>query len=385
MSSSSNWFDPICYQLFFYALSREKYLPDINNAHKQFIIDFLPFFEYWLSVNGRLMVYSENEVAHPYFEFNDIISFRNYCYSLCRQHSYTAHKLSPIPDNTLSKFAIPLNQIDKTWKEQTKLHTEINHVKQIDLDEQLAWLCKMMNCYTNDLNDICFPRSSFSSKEIPLSIDYHCWNKTESVAYKNEILLESGLLQSANVENSPYYVHRLHISLPRFILKKLQLPFAFQEKWKGDIKKLSQCVEYSVGWLKMDRCCFNEHPLLTGNGSFLLGFTHFVPDVSWGMSLRKEQINLLGGIENLCDSKLFDTIEQLNDHHVYLQLTPNISLVSKSKAKSMWQLFYPHLQITKLNCHFFGDVPPSFRLGIERNHLHITEYDSLSYRITNFK
>ncbi len=167
----------------------------------------------------------------------------------------------------------------------------------------------------------------------------------------------------------------MHVSIPRYMLVKMNLSFSLQEQWAKRLQSLCGMFDKSVGYMKMDACDLLHAPsILSGNGSFYPGFSRRIPDTAWAMCFTGSQIDALGGLEFLQNSQLFHHIEPLANGSVYLQLTSDISNVTKDKAAMLWQLISPQLETTPVCWHDACEVPMSFRLGIQRDQLQVDQY-----------
>ena len=121
-------------------------------------------------------------------------------------------------------------------------------------------------------------------------------------------------------------------------------------------------------------------PLLTGNGCFIPKFRSGIPDVAWGICLDQHQAESFTARNKQGCFSIFDQVRPLSDGHLYLRLTPDVSVVPKSKAKELWELLWPQLCIAEYTINCVRDVPISFRLGIDSSNLQINECGY--YRIT---
>lgn len=79
-------------------------------------------------------------------------------------------------------------------------------------------------------------------------------------------------------------------------------------------------------------------------------------------------------MEYLKTSQAFYHIEPLKNNKFYLQLTPDISIVTRNEATKLWNIVSPHLQSTPSFFHSIAEVPVSFRMGIDYNKLQIDDY-----------
>ena len=97
------------------------------------------------------------------------------------------------------------------------------------------------------------------------------------------------------------------------------------------------------------------------------------------MCLTRNQVQLLGGLDTIQNSQVFFCVEQLQNGGAYLQLTPDVSVVPQEKARALWELISPHIDLVENGMNSMGNVPPSMRLGVPRESL---ELDGLGqYRI----
>ena len=165
------------------------------------------------------------------------------------------------------------------------------------------------------------------------------------------------------------------------MLKYANQSFDLQNKWEERLLLLCNTYSDSFGYIKMDRYktdCIA--PVLSGNGCFIPIFRSGVPDVAWGICLNQHQAeSLAAGNEQSCFS-IFDQVIPLSNGHLYLRLTPDVSVVPMNKVKELWGLFSPQLCLNAITMNSLRDVPVSFRLGIDPDNLKIDEYGC--YKIT---
>lgn len=165
------------------------------------------------------------------------------------------------------------------------------------------------------------------------------------------------------------------------MLDAMNQTFELQSAWKKRLITLCESFENSVGYMKMDACEMNHGaPLLSGSGSLIPGFSQYLPDVAWAMCLTQRQVKSLGGLEYLKTSQVFDRIDALGKCHYYLQLTPDISVVTCNRAAKLWEIASPHLQFLPHGSHSIAEVPVSFHMGVDADQLQID--DCGCYRIS---
>ena len=71
---------------------------------------------------------------------------------------------------------------------------------------------------------------------------------------------------------------------------------------------------------------------------------------------------------------MFREIHVLANGNAFLQLTSDISQMTKAEAAGLWRVAAPHLR-TVQNCAWsVGDVPPSFRWGFEPEQFQMNGY-----------
>ena len=364
MGNVSGWYDPICYQFSFYAMSDQEVLQPLADACRQFAEDLAPYHALWLSLNGRLLGETWTENGCRITMISDANTLERYRESLS-PHTYNRCELSVIPGKVLTHFAVSARSIDKTWKGQVARFTDLKQYETIDREELKEWLYQLMNCPTDNLRGIYFPKRCFMPGEVPLKLSYACWNAKQKPAYMDEIL-QDGFGNALQTQ----YLHCIRVSIPRYVLDAMNQTFLLQYAWKERLATLCNMFENGVGIIKMDACEINHSsPILTGSGSFIPGFSRYLPDVSWAMCLTKRQADSLGGVEYLRSMKSFHDVQVLKNGNVYLQLTSNISLTTKAEAAKLWQIVSNHLRMKQYNCYSIGEVPMSFRFGLECSQL----------------
>ena len=146
------------------------------------------------------------------------------------------------------------------------------------------------------------------------------------------------------------------------------------------LEALCGSFENAMGTLKMDACELGHgSPVLTGNSSFIPGFSQYLPDLAWGTALTRRQLDALGGVEALRETNVFREIHVLANGNAFLQLTPDISQMTKAEAAGLWRVAAPHLRTVQSCAWSVGDVPPSFRWGFEPERFQMDDYGQ--YRI----
>lgn len=56
MSGYSGWFDPICYQFYFYNVNSIGFAPEMNMAYRSFLEEIKPCCEHWISSSEDLLL-----------------------------------------------------------------------------------------------------------------------------------------------------------------------------------------------------------------------------------------------------------------------------------------------------------------------------------------
>ena len=374
MGNSTGWYDPVCYQFYFCAVGDEEAPQSLIDAGRRFAEEMSECYALWLSLGGRVlgqswrgypcrmdMILSEDDMER----FRDLLSVPD----------YDCWELTLIPGKTLARFAAPTRSIDRTWRDQTAKFTDMKQFETADRAEQAAWYCRQMTCPTDDLRGVWFPKSCFVPGHLPLGISYMRCSAEGTLAYVGEILrdCDRGAKRAS-------YLYILRASVPRYFLDALNRPFAMQNAWRERLEALCGSFENAMGTLKMDACEL-EHgsPVLTGNSSFIPGFSQYLPDLAWGTALTRRQIDALGGVEALRETNVFREIHVLANGNAFLQLTSDISQMTKAEAAGLWRVAAPHLRTVQSCAWSVGDVPPSFRWGFEPERFQMDDYGQ--YRI----
>lgn len=383
MSSVSGWQDPICYQFSFYAITRESACDALMNAYCEFAREMEPYYAQWIAFGGRILSRIHRPVnGYLMNELHDEDGLHQHFDQLMKLPADVLDEIevSPVPSKTPRQFAASARVLDKQWKEDAVRFTDLKQIGSIDKEEQLEWLERLMNCPSDDLRRLCFPKKCFMSGSIPFSMQYQSMDAAGTLAYAAETLQESGVLLKAGDSGKNWFIHRLSISLPRYLLDNMGQTFSFQDAWKERLIQLAGMFETCVGSIKMD--CYTDgrcHPLRTGCGNFKLGFSKRIHDLGWGICLTQNQVQLLGGLEAIQNSQVFSCVERLQNGGAYLQLTPDVSVVPQEKTRALWKLISPYIDLVEYGMNSMGNVPPSMRLGVPRESL---DLDGLGqYRI----
>lgn len=374
MRGLSGWYDPVCYQFYFYAHSNVKIEQSIINAYREFLDELMPCYALWLSMQGRILSKQWTENGCKMVSISTAEELGNYWDSILSDTARSM-ELSLVPGKALANFAVSSRSIAKIWKEQIMHFTNLRALDTVDKTAQKEWICRLMNCPTDDLRKLYFPKRCYMPNDMLLELSYESWSSLDTPAYLNEILKDIDTSAFHSGVFPPQYLHCVRVSVPRYMLDAMNQTFSLQYIWKKRQIILCEMFENSVGYMKMDACEMKHgSSLLSGSGSIIPGFSHYMPDIAWGMCLTKRQVQTLGGIEHLRNSHVFYDVEALSNQKCYLQLTPDISVVMKNEAAKLWNIMSPHLRIVPQDLHSIGEVPISFRLGIEDGKLHMDDY-----------
>lgn len=377
MRNCVKWYDPICYQFSFYMLETETESWNPVEATKSFFEELIPYYHLWMTLQGSVMVESTTSAGTSIRIAKNSDALLDDCNVLLGQQSHMLHsyKIIPVPDKTQSQFAASDKTLSKEWRQEVLQYTDMKNSTSLSASQKAAWLCQMLNCPTDNLEGLYFPQKCFESQEIPLKVFYGRFDYPQSLLPYNDKLKKNAAFPIGQDSNDVKNLHYIHISLPRYMIKHADKTFDLQQKWEERLLLLCNTFISSFGCIKMDRYkkdCVS--PLLTGNGCFAPNFGSGIPDVAWGLCLTQHQAErLIKFNEQYCLS-LFDKVLPLGNGHLYLRLTPDVSVVSKNKAKELWRLIFPQLCIAKYAMNSLGDVPISFRLGIDASNLQVNEY-----------
>ena len=375
MGNVYGWYDPVCYQFSFYAYSNAEIEESILGAYREFVDEMTPYYALWLSMNGRILREQWTEDGCKLALISDAEAFRNDRGAISLERSTRCLKLSLAPGKALANFAVPSRSIEKVWRDEVARFTNLRDCRSIDPTARRDWLFRMMNCPTNDLRGLYFPKRCYVPNEIPLKLSYQRFCSPGTAAYLNEILSDLDILASHSEDMQPQYLHRLCVSIPRCMLDAMNQAFSLQYVWKDRQARLCELFKNSMGYIKMDSCEMGHgSALLSGNGSFIPGFSQYIPDIAWAMCLTDRQVEALGGVEYLKVGQVFHYIEMLKNNNFYLQLTPDISVVMRDASAKLWNIVSPHLRIAPCVAHSIGEVPISFRMGIDYDKLQIDDY-----------
>lgn len=374
MSINTSWYDPVCYQFFFYTFSNLNKEQSLLEACKEFVADLMPFYDMWISKNGWIWVEEGMERGFRSRKISTTDALEKYRETIISNEPRSL-KLSLLPAKILGKFAAPGRSIAKAMKDQVENFTDLRKLDAIDKNAQKEWFYHLMTCPTDDLRGLFFPKRCYFPREMFLNLTYETWSSQGTAAYINELLKDVDMAVSDSGVPEPYYLHRIHVSIPRFMLDAMDQPFSLQSTWKKRMITLCEPFENSVGYMKMDVCDLKHWPsILSGSGRFLPGFSDYLPDIAWGMCLTKKQVQALGGIERLRDTCIFHDVETLRNGKLYLQHTQDISIVTKKEAVKLWNLLSHYLRYRPHCSYSVGETPVSFRMGIDYDKLQMNDY-----------
>lgn len=383
MSISTSWYDPVGYHFLFFAISEKNVEPSIKKACEEFMDELKPFYSLWISKGGRILgerklLMRNGNYANVISNTEELEAYRN---TVSTSELLTL-EVSPVPGRTRAKFAVPGRSIPKATKDQVMHFTDLLKLKEIDKTAQKEWLLNLLNCPTDDLRGLFFPKRCFVPDEMYLQLTYDTCCSIGTRAYRNEVLKDADIAHSDSDESKPYYLHMVYVSVPRFMLDAMGQPFTLQSAWKKRLSALCEMFEYSTGCMKMDVFELGHVSLpLTGNGRFFPGFSNYLPDIAWGMCLTDKQVQALGGIEQLKDSQVFHDVEILGNNKFFLQHTPDISIVTKEEAAKLWKIASPHMNVNRKFSHCVGEPPVSFRMGIDYDQVQMDDYGDYSIRM----
>jgi len=383
MSISTSWYDPVCYHFLFFAISEKNGEPSIQKACEEFMDELKPFYSLWISKGGGLLGKSKILADNAFYMKNissteELDIYRNTVLS----SELRGLEVSPVPGRTLAKFAAPGRSIDKATKDQVIQFTDMRKLKEVDKAAQKEWLLNLMNCPTDDLRGLYFPKRCYVPGEMFLRLTYESWESSGTLAYIDELLKDVDIAPADSDEPKPYYFHRVDVSIPRFMLDAMGQPFTLQSAWKKRLSTLCESFEYSTGCIKMDTCELRPRAVFTGNQMFFPGFSNYLPDIAWGMCLTDKQVQALGGIGRLKDSQVFHDIEILGNNKFYLQHTPDISIVTKEEAAKLWNIASAHMNVYPHFSHCIGEPPASFRMSVDYDQVQMNDYGYYSIQMS---
>lgn len=360
MQNYTKWYDPICYQFTFYMLGKENEPWNSFEATEPFWEDLVPYYQQWMDLQGRVIISSTSESGTMIHIATTADELRD-AWSIVEQRSHMLNKytIELVPDKTQTRFATSLRIIPKDWQQEVLQYTDTQNCELLSTAQKTAWLYQMLNCPTDNLAGIYFPQRCFERKHIPMNFHYEKFDYSQ--------LLTFGICKPNGEHQCMHYIH---ISLPRYMIGYANRSFDLQQKWENQLLSLCNMSSLSFGYIKMDRyATANVPPLVCGNGNFMLSFDSGVPDVAWGLCLDRHQAEGIIQSIGLHGLSTFDKVISLNNGHLYLQLTPDVSIVPHEKAKALWRMVSPQLILDEYMINSIGDIPVSFRLGIDMNNL----------------
>lgn len=379
MSASGGWWDPVCYQWDVYAVSTEGPSNEVREAFCACADEMKLFFEQWIaSEKGLLSRIHSSERGYQMAVMRNQSELNAYLdgFESRLSQSVDEVEISPVSPGLPRMLMMPAKALNPEWKKAVLHFTD---KKENNREGRVEWLYELLNCPTDDLRGCCFPQRCFVSGNRTFRLHYERIPAGTTIVYADEIMRESGATE-ADFEKGACSLEVIRVSVPRYLFAAMNRPFPFQKAWKERLKRLCGKLETCVGLMKMD--CYSmgrSQSLLTGNGNFRLAFRTYLPDIGWGMGLTKHQLEKMGGLDTLQKASIFDAIEPLKNGGVYLQLTPDISVVPKNAAKALWKQVSPYLKMEDaLNSS--RDVPPSMRFGVDRSDLCIDEWGDYHFR-----
>jgi|GEM_PF-1929563 len=377
-----DWVDPICYQFSFLTICREDRLPALQEVYSHLAEDLRPVWEQFFSDGSILQVvlmeYMKNQFQLVYADkdaWNDLMSRLPEIFAKCG--TVTAEPKSP---GQYKRYFVSTRKIDPQWR---KLVERVTVLDPDSGEAEQEWWHTMLNCPTDDLRGVYFPKRTMPGGEpLPLALRMYVYPLRKEKPTDARYAEEWGIQLPETNDHGAYFVHHLQARVPRCILDRLEEPLRLQAQWKRYLDGLIKAYPASVGTLKMDVYSTNSNTFSAMSGTLLTGLRHHMPDCCWGMYITMDQLKLLGGMENLRQKQLFHSIEQVGDHHVYLQLTPEMEIVPAAKARALWQLVSPHLDAYR---HYIWRAlyspPCSFRLGADEDSYFRNERGDLCLRI----
>ena len=376
VQNSGKWYDPICYQFSFYVLGKETEPWNPVQTVNSFLEDMEQYYQLWMNLQGSIMVRMGTSAGiNIRLAKNPDMLREAFRMLITQDRSLHDCEIRPVPGKTNSKFAVPLKTIPQEWLQEVLRYTDMTDVSALALSQKKEWICRMMNCLTDDLKGLYFPQRCFESNEFPLNISFETYDDSQLRMFRL-IGQQSDLPFTGTQEaQENVHLHCLHVSLPRCMLRYTGTAFDLQQRWEERLLLLCNTHPSGFGYIKMDRFKSELVPqLLTGNGCFIPALHSAIPEIAWGLCLAPSQAQGLNDFEELCSNSLFDQVIKFPDGHLYLRLTPDVSIVSRDKAKELWRLLLPHLCIAEHSVNSFGTIPVSFRLGINAANLQVNEY-----------
>lgn len=375
MSASGGWWDPVCYQWDVYAVSTEGPSNEVREAFCACADEMKLFFEQWIaSEKGLLSRIHSSERGYQMAVMRNQSELNVYLdgFESRLSQSVDEVEISPVSPGLPRMLMMPAKALNPEWKKAVLHFTD---KKENNREGRVEWLYELLNCPTDDLRGCCFPQRCFVPGSCAFRLQYRRIPAGMTIVYADKILKESGV--HAKTSSS---IELLHVSIPRALLTAMNGSFPFQNTWKERMKQLCGGLEACVGVMKMDCCSMRRgSPLCLGNGNFRLAFREHLHDAGWGLGLTRNQLEKMGGLDALRKSSTFYAIEPLKNGGVYLQLTPDISVVPKNAAKALWKQVSPYLKMEDaLNSS--RDVPPSMRFGVDRSDLCIDEWGDYHFR-----
>lgn len=358
----TTYIDPIAYKLYIGVESDLESLPEMRAAVLQLSESFYPYAEIASGVYGA-------DAARDFFDRVDTlfsgqapdVSFRAYWTS--RQERFMAQEYAEFCYMP-TKIKVPRRSRQRPAVDMLPECRQICDYALSDVaDNSLpqAALESLVSCPSDDLRGIYVPR------------------KTTYIS--NTLMLLYNRLDLMTPENGKKYLHRLAIQIPRYITDAADSGFTLQEQWTDAAKNVCRVYEHAIASVCMDAMSFRGIPRFP-TGEMVISCPRHLDSANWdsnemdamdgyawGMCITRKHLERLGGWERLQrNSDVFFAMEQLDNGGAYLQLTPDVSIVTKEQNQRMVEAIFPALCYGALDISAY-DVP-SYRLHIPAGQLH---------------
>ncbi len=340
---SEKWFDPACYRMRFLYFGQETYLPALHEAFGELLTAALPCWEKWLSASPGFMAFGCPPVGRTYDDLLKCLP------QLCRIREAQQEVFLRVEARAMPpKFAVPLRSIDKAWRVEAEAFLSEDPAK--DPDGILRKLHRILNCPSDDLRGFPFPKRAFKPSDSRMSVSY------TAVPWRGIFVGPDSPVLCTQ--------HEVAISIPRMVLDAMEMAFPFQEAWQKLLCRLCERFLGGMGCIELDTASSDVLPAFGPLTPLEMPGSRCIPGTAWGMALSPQQAVQLPPRETLLASGVFRAVVPLDGGGLYLQLTEDVSCVSRAASAAQWRLLAPYLYFDPYATGSFYDTPASMRLGL---------------------
>lgn len=346
------FFDPMCYQLYFCALSTQKTEPALCQHVVEILHEVRPCIERYVEVSEpwSLSACIDNWMQPLEKENIETMYAKAAANPFC--HFDLMHLRRKLPRD----LAVQLSTKEaRAMQERTQLFSD-KQTKQIDPER----VCRLLSCPSPDLKGILYPAKKF-------------WDHFFSIQYI------STPTKSASAEH-PCYRHVISVQIPRVIAEQTTGGFIYQEDWRTHLADMCSRYDVANGVIKLDATL--SHYLCGimnrfSDDSSFSGTT--LPGYGWLMCITKRQLASLGGLNTVKGWNLFHQCTSLDNGGAMLQLTEHVDIIEQMINDRMVSMLRPFLKFQPTG--FMDEIPVSFRLSLAMDDVIVVNKDSYKLNI----